>query len=74
VSLVYTGRIRDAVAVVEKAVYAEPDRLIHESLVLNLSTMYELESSNATANKIKLLNLVSQHKGDSFAVAALKLH
>uniref|UniRef100_A0A6A7G391 Trafficking protein particle complex subunit 12-like n=1 Tax=Hirondellea gigas TaxID=1518452 RepID=A0A6A7G391_9CRUS len=74
VSLVYTGRIRDAVSVVEAAVYAEPERMLHESLVLNLATMYELESCNASANKIKLLELVAQHKGDSFAVAALKLH
>lgn len=74
VSLVYTGRVRDAVSVVETAVYAEPERLLHESLVLNLATMYELESCNATANKTKLLQLVAQHRGDSFAVAALKLH
>ena len=74
VSLVYTGRIRDAVSVVESALYAEPERLLHESLVLNLATMYELESCNAFANKVKLLELVATHKGDSFAVAALKLH
>ncbi|KAF2345104.1 Tetratricopeptide repeat, partial [Trinorchestia longiramus] len=74
VSLVYTGRVREAVAVVEGAMFQEPERLLHESLVLNLATMYELESCNATANKIKLLQLVAQHKGDSFAVAALKLH
>ena len=58
----------------ETALFGHPDRLLHESIVLNLATIYELESCKAMANKINLLKLIAAHKGDSFAVAALKLH
>ncbi|CAL4095189.1 unnamed protein product, partial [Meganyctiphanes norvegica] len=73
VCLMYTGRVREAIDLVEGAVFSQPERFLHEALVLNLATMYELESSNAHQNKLKLLSLISQHKGDSFNVAALKL-
>lgn len=73
VCLMYTGRVSDAIGLVEGAVFSQPDRFLHEAIVLNLATMYELESSNAHQKKLKLLSLISQHKGDSFNVAALKL-
>ncbi|KAK7086454.1 Trafficking protein particle complex subunit 12 [Halocaridina rubra] len=73
VCLMYTGRVSDAIKLVEGAVFSQPDRFLHEAVVLNLATMYELESSNAHQNKLKLLSLIAQHKGDSFNVAALKL-
>ncbi|KAK8736514.1 hypothetical protein OTU49_005048 [Cherax quadricarinatus] len=73
VCFMYTGRVRKAINLVEGAVFSQPERFLHEAIVLNLATMYELESSNAHQNKLKLLNLIAQHKGDSFNVAALKL-
>ncbi|XP_064121150.1 trafficking protein particle complex subunit 12-like [Macrobrachium nipponense] len=73
VCLMYTGRVSDAIKLVEGAVFSQPERFLHEAVVLNLATMYELESSNAHQNKLKLLSLIAQHKGDSFNVAALKL-
>ncbi|XP_076048005.1 trafficking protein particle complex subunit 12-like isoform X2 [Oratosquilla oratoria] len=73
VCLMYNGRVHDAIALVEGAVMQQPERFLHEAIVLNLATMYELESSNAHQKKLKLLSLISQHKGDSFNVAALKL-
>ncbi|XP_068230346.1 trafficking protein particle complex subunit 12-like isoform X2 [Palaemon carinicauda] len=73
VCLMYTGRVSDAIKLVEGAVFSQPERFLHEAVVLNLATMYELESSNAHHNKLKLLSLIAQHKGDSFNVAALKL-
>ena len=73
VCLMYTGRVSDAIKLVEGAVFSQPERFLHEAVVLNLATMYELVSSNAHQNKLKLLSLISQHKGDSFNVAALKL-
>lgn len=69
----YTGLVSEAIKLVEGAVFSQPDRFLHEALILNLATMYELESSNAHQNKLKLLALIAQHKGDSFNVAALKL-
>ncbi|XP_042893480.1 trafficking protein particle complex subunit 12-like isoform X2 [Penaeus japonicus] len=73
VCLMYTGRVTEAIKLVEGAVFSQPDRFLHEAIILNLATMYELESSNAHHNKLKLLSLIAQHKGDSFNVAALKL-
>ncbi|XP_042206579.1 trafficking protein particle complex subunit 12-like isoform X2 [Homarus americanus] len=73
VCLMYTGRVSEAITLVEGAVFSQPERFLHEAVVLNLATMYELESSNAHQNKLKLLSLIAQHKGDSFNVAALKL-
>ncbi|XP_069183088.1 trafficking protein particle complex subunit 12 isoform X2 [Procambarus clarkii] len=73
VCLMYTGRVSEAINLVEGAVFSQPERFLHEAIVLNLATMYELESSNAHQNKLKLLSLIAQHKGDSFNVAALKL-
>lgn len=73
VCLMYTGRVSEAIALVEGAVFSQPERFLHEAIVLNLATMYELESSNAHQKKLKILSLIAQHKGDSFNVAALKL-
>lgn len=73
VCLMYTGRVSEAIKLVEGAVFSQPERFLHEAIVLNLATMYELESSNAHQNKLKVLSLIAQHKGDSFNVAALKL-
>ena len=41
--------------------------------MLNLSTLYELESSYAMQKKIGMLGLVSQYSTDSFNMAMLKL-
>ncbi|KAL7635987.1 UNVERIFIED_CONTAM: hypothetical protein RMT77_013805 [Armadillidium vulgare] len=73
VCLMFVGKIRDAIRVVEKAIQVRPERFLHEALVLNLSTMYELESSAAQKKKLNLLSLVAGHKGDGFNIAALKL-
>lgn len=69
----YTGRVSEAIKLMEGAIISQPERFLHEALVLNLATMYELESSNAHQRKLKLLSSIAQHKGDSFNVAALKL-
>ena len=41
--------------------------------MLNLATLYELESSYAMQKKIGMLGLVSQYSTDCFNVAMLKL-
>lgn len=43
------------------------------NIMLNLSTLYELESSYAMQKKVGLLGLVSQYSTDSFNIAMLKL-
>ena len=48
-------------------------RYLHEGLVFNLCTLYELESSKANAKKARLLETVARFKGDGFNVTCVKL-
>lgn len=73
VSSVYVGRLRDALRGLENLVTTNPDLYLHEGILFNLCTLYELESSQAQAKKLKLLDLASKHKGDGFNIACLKL-
>ena len=43
------------------------------NMMLNLCTLYELESSYAMQKKIGLLGMVSQYSSDSFNINMLKL-
>ena len=47
--------------------------LLQETTVLNLCTLYELESSYAGQKKRAILDLVARYRGDAFGSAALKL-
>ena len=51
----------------------QPSLLLQETTVLNLCTLYELESSYAGQKKRAILDLVARYRGDAFASAALKL-
>ena len=43
------------------------------NMMLNLCTLYELESSYAMQKKIGMLGMVSQYSSDSFNMSMLKL-
>nr|CAG4651727.1 EOG090X0439 [Triops cancriformis] len=73
VCMLYTGRMKDAVALLEEAIGRRPDLLLQESILLNVCTLYELESSLTVQRKLGMLRLVAQWKGDSFNIASLKL-
>jgi len=73
VSLLYLGRLDDAVAMLESAVQENPASTLQEGVCTNLCTLYELESARSTQKKTALLKLVNQHRGDGFSVASLKL-
>ena len=47
--------------------------LLQGHMMLNLCTLYELESSYAMQKKIGMLGLVSQYCSDSFNINMLKL-
>ena len=51
----------------------QPVLLLQETTVLNLCTLYELESSYAGQKKRAILDLVARYRGDAFGSAALKL-
>ncbi|GAB1603607.1 trafficking protein particle complex subunit 12-like [Argonauta hians] len=73
VSSLYLGKLKDALDTLEDLVHSDPTHNLHEGILFNLCTLYELESSHAPQKKQSLLSLVSKHKGDSFHVACLKM-
>ncbi|PAA69768.1 hypothetical protein BOX15_Mlig013481g1 [Macrostomum lignano] len=68
----YTGQLREAIRLLESLLERQPKLAIHEGLVFNLCTMYDLESSKSVGKKTRLLETVARHRGDNFDVAAFK--
>ncbi|XP_066241919.1 trafficking protein particle complex subunit 12 [Saccopteryx leptura] len=73
VCLLYLGRLKDSLRQLEAMVQQEPGRALHESVLFNLTTMYELESSRSMQKKQALLEAVASREGDSFNTQCLKL-
>lgn len=60
----YTGKLGEAIQTFEKAIESSVVGGLNEYLVLNLSTLYELQSSNAQDKKLKLLEKLNRQQGD----------
>ncbi|KAM9786437.1 trafficking protein particle complex subunit 12 [Syngnathus typhle] len=73
VCLLYLGRLKESLGKLEGLVQQDPALYLHESVLFNLTTMYELESSRSTQKKQALLEAVSCREGDSFNTQCLKL-
>ncbi|XP_012582831.1 PREDICTED: trafficking protein particle complex subunit 12 [Condylura cristata] len=73
VCLLYLGRLKDSLRQLEALVQRDPRRGRHESVLFNLTTMYELESSRSAQKKQALLGAVAATEGDSFNTQCLKL-
>ena len=73
VCLLYLGRLQEAISLLEGAINGDPAGALHEGLVLNLSTLYELASARSLHRKHSILTFVSQNRGDAFDVACLKM-
>ncbi|XP_037384472.1 trafficking protein particle complex subunit 12 [Talpa occidentalis] len=73
VCLLYLGRLKDSLRQLEAMVQQDPRRGLHESVLFNLTTMYELESSRSAQKKQALLGAVAGTEGDSFNTQCLKL-
>ncbi|CAG12451.1 unnamed protein product, partial [Tetraodon nigroviridis] len=73
VCLLYLGRLKESLGQLEGLVQQDPSLYLHESVLFNLTTMYELESSRSTQKKQALLEAVACREGDSFNTQCLKL-
>ncbi|KAM6149908.1 trafficking protein particle complex subunit 12 isoform 2-T2 [Erethizon dorsatum] len=73
VCLLYLGKLKDSLRQLEAMVRQDPQHYLHESVLFNLTTMYELESSRSMQKKQSLLEAVASKEGDSFNTQCLKL-
>ncbi|KAM4867830.1 trafficking protein particle complex subunit 12 isoform 1-T2 [Thomomys bottae] len=73
VCLLYLGQLKNSLRQLEAMVQRAPGQHLHESVLFNLTTMYELESSRSTQKKQGLLEAVASKEGDSFNTQCLKL-
>ncbi|XP_039187861.1 trafficking protein particle complex subunit 12 isoform X1 [Crotalus tigris] len=73
VCLLYLGKLKDSLRQLEGIVQQDPKHYLHESVLFNLTTMYELESSRSMQKKQALLEAVAVKEGDSFNTQCLKL-
>ncbi|XP_062428975.1 trafficking protein particle complex subunit 12 isoform X2 [Rhea pennata] len=73
VCLLYLGKLKDSLRQLEGMVQQDPEHYLHESVLFNLTTMYELESSRSMQKKQALLEAVALKEGDSFNTQCLKL-
>lgn len=60
----YTGKLDQAVKTFEEAISDNTAASLNEYVVINLSTLYELQSSNAQDKKLELLRKLNSHKRD----------
>ena len=72
VCLLYLGRLKEALSSLEAELTNNPRNFLREAHVLNLATLYELESSYAGQKKQALLDLMSQYAGDGVNTTCLK--
>ncbi|KAF4019655.1 hypothetical protein G4228_011214 [Cervus hanglu yarkandensis] len=73
VCLLYLGRLKDSLRQLEAMAQRDPRQYLHESVLFNLTTMYELESSRSLQKKQALLEAVASKEGDCFNTQCLKL-
>ncbi|XP_043269348.1 trafficking protein particle complex subunit 12 [Venturia canescens] len=73
VCLLYTGQLKTAVQLLEKAVARNPLKSLQESVLLNMSTLYELHTIHCKQSKLHLLRQLNRYKGDAIDVQCLQL-
>lgn len=71
--LMYSRDLMGAVKVLEDVLQKSPLTALHETLVLNLCSMYELASSNCTTTKRTLSNWLARLAPDDFDLMCTRL-
>lgn len=64
VCLLYSGKLKNAISMFEQAIATDSQKSLNESVLLNLCTLYELESSNDIYKKLALLKQINRHEAD----------
>lgn len=65
VCLLYSGKLKEAIAMFESAILNNPTEGLQESLLMNLCTLYDMESANSKAKKLGLLKQIAQYWVDA---------
>ncbi|CAB3362278.1 Hypothetical predicted protein [Cloeon dipterum] len=73
ICLLYMGKLKDSIKLLEDALQNNPVGGLHESILLNICTLYELESTVCLEQKLSILKLLTHYKGDGINMACLKL-
>ena len=71
--LFYSGSLLDAIKLIEAKMFSKPTKYLNESLLFNLCTLYELESSKALQKKLNLLLWLNVYAGDGFNETCIQL-
>ncbi|EFA06807.1 trafficking protein particle complex subunit 12 [Tribolium castaneum] len=74
VCLLYGGHLKEAIKVLESAIESNPVHALHESLLLNLCTLYDMESSKGRMKKFALLRQISRYQADAPTTILEKLY
>ncbi|XP_076260001.1 trafficking protein particle complex subunit 12 [Rhynchophorus ferrugineus] len=74
VCLLYGGHLKEAIAVLELAISSNPVHALHESLILNLCSLYDMESSKGIMKKFGLLRQLSKYSADAPTAILEKLY
>lgn len=74
VCLLYSGQLKEAIGVLESGITLNPVQGLHESLVLNLCTLYDMESSKGRLKKFALLRQISRYHADAPTTILEKLY
>lgn len=72
VAHLYSGRLRQAMTLLENALQQFTTRALGETLIFNLFTLYELESDQALERKKRILGIIASSCGEHFNVECLK--
>ncbi|XP_056631010.1 trafficking protein particle complex subunit 12 [Diorhabda sublineata] len=74
VCLLYGGHLKEAIQALETAIASNPVHALNESLLLNLCTLYDMESSKGRMKKFALLRQISRYQADAPTMILEKLY
>ena len=72
VLLLYMSKMKESLECYETLIRQKNEN-IHEAIIYNMCTIYELESFRFTQKKHELIDYIGQYIGDGFSLTALKL-